>query len=137
MRRKSVLVVEDENSIRESLVELFETDGVEVVAAATLDEAIRHLLGGTVDLVVTDLRLGTRRDGGLQVAAAAGLLTPDALVAVLTAYPDEANRVAARRLGAAYFLEKPIDLGVIARIGAAHGIPSALGEASQPSLKVM
>ena len=130
MRRKSVLIVEDETSIRESLIELFETEGGDVVAAATLDEAIRHLLDWTIDFVVTDLRLGARRDGGLQVAAAAGLLAPDAAVVMLTAYPDDDNRAAAERLGATHFLPKPIDLAIIARIAAANGIASALDETS-------
>jgi len=126
MDRKFVLIVEDEESIRESLVELFESEEVEIFTAATLAEARQHLQLRTVDLIVTDLRLGAKRDGGLQVMAAAGLLAADAAVVVLTAYPDDANRLAAERLGATHFLQKPVDLDIIARIAAAHGIPSAL-----------
>lgn len=126
MRQKSVLLVEDEESIRESLVELFESDGVETVAAATVAEAQRCLGGRVVDLVVTDIRLGSQRDGGLQVMGAAGILAADAPIIVLTAFPDEDNRLAAQRLGATHFLQKPVDLDIIARIAAAHGIPTAL-----------
>ena len=126
MHRKSVLLVEDEPSIRESLVELFESDGVIAFTAGTSAEARRHLQDQPVDLVITDLRLGSQRDGGLQVLGAAGLLAADAGVVVLTAYPDEANRLAAQRLGATHFLQKPVDLDVIARIAGEHGIPTAL-----------
>lgn len=126
MRQKSVLLVEDEESIRESLVELFESEGVETVAAATVAEAQRCLGGRVVDLVVTDIRLGSQRDGGLQVMGAAGILAADAPIIVLTAFPDEDNRLAAQRLGATHFLQKPVDLDIIARIAAAHGIPTAL-----------
>jgi DNA-binding NtrC family response regulator len=126
MSRKSVLVVEDEQSIRESLVELFEAGSTDIQAAATLDHALRFLADRPVDLVITDLRLGSKRDGGLQVMAAAGLLAPDATVIVLTAYPDDANRHAAKRLGATHFLQKPVDLDVIARMAAALGIATAL-----------
>ena len=126
MRRKSVLLVEDEQSIRESLVELFESDGVDVATATTLAEAQQQLRDRTVDLVITDLQLGTRRDGGLQVTGAAGMLASEVVVVVLTAYPDDSNRLAARRLGAMHFLEKPVDLEIIARIAAGHGIPTAL-----------
>lgn len=126
MPRKSVLVVEDEESIRESLVELFESEDVDTVTAATVVDAQRWLGDRAVDLVVTDIRLGAKRDGGLQVMAAAGILAADAPVIVLTAFPDENNRLAAQRLGAAHFLQKPVDLDVIARIATAHGIPTAL-----------
>ena len=133
IRRKSVLLVEDEESIRESLVELFESDGVETVTAATVADAQRCLGDRLVDLVVTDIRLGAKRDGGLQVTAAAGMLAADAPVIVLTAFPDENNRLAARRLGAAHFLQKPVDLDIIARIARKHGIPTALGAAPRAS----
>ena len=126
MRRKSVLVVEDEESICESLVELFESDDVDTMTAATVADAQRWLGDRAVDLVVTDIRLGSKRDGGLQVMAAAGLLAADAPVIVLTAFPDENNRLAAHRLGAAHFLQKPVDLAIIARIATEHGISTAL-----------
>ncbi len=126
MRRKSVLLVEDEESIRESLAELFESVDVDTVTAATVAEAQRWLGDRPVDLVVTDIRLGSKRDGGLQVMAAAGMLAGDAPVIVLTAFPDEGNRLAAQRLGATHFLQKPVDLAIIARIASEHGIPTAM-----------
>lgn len=132
LRRKSVLLVEDEASIRESLIELFEGDGIGVFAAASIEEARRHLHDHAADLVITDLRLGVNRDGGLQVMAVAGLLAPDAVVVVLTAYPDDANRLAAERLGATHFLQKPVDLGIIARIAGACGIRTALTDVPLP-----
>ena len=124
---KHVLIVEDEISIRESLVELFTSDDVSVSAAATLAEAKSLLFGGQrIDLIVTDLRLGGNRDGGLQVLAAAGLVHQDTPVIVLTAYPDDDNRHASDRLNAAYFLEKPVDLSVISKLARDHGVSSAL-----------
>ena len=134
MRRKSVLLVEDEVSIRESLVELFESDAVQVCTAASLGEARRQLCDRSVDLVITDLRLGPRRDGGLQVTGAAGMLAADAAVVVLTAYPDDDNRLAARRLGATHFLQKPVDLEIIARIAAIYGVPTAVATGTRGGL---
>ncbi|MCU0625153.1 MAG: response regulator [Gemmatimonadaceae bacterium] len=124
---KRVLIIEDEMSIRESLADLFASEGVAVVVAASLDEAKESLFGAAeFDLIVTDLRLGSKRDGGLQVMAAAGLVAPMTPVIVLTAYPDDDNRQASLRLGATYFLEKPVDLSVIAGIATKHGVPSAI-----------
>ncbi|MEO6446234.1 MAG: response regulator [Gemmatimonadaceae bacterium] len=121
-----ILIVEDEQSIRHSLAELFEVAGIHVVAVETLDEAKTALAAQPYAFIVSDIRLGSKRDGGLQVIAAAGLLSPDAVVLVLTAYPDQDNRLASHRLGATYFLEKPVDLETIATIAARHGIPSSL-----------
>lgn len=124
---KSILIVEDEISIRESLVDLFTSDEVSVVAVATLADAKAALFSERpLDLIVTDLRLGANRDGGLQILAAAGLVHQLTPVIVLTAYPDDDNRHASERLNATYFLEKPVDLAVISRLARQHGVSSAL-----------
>lgn len=120
-----VLIVEDELCIRDTLSELFDVPANETVAAATLGEARQALAERAFDLIVTDLRLGDRRDGGLQVLGASGLLSPDAPVIVLTAYPDAGNRLASERLGATYFLEKPVDLHTIAALAEQNGIATS------------
>jgi DNA-binding NtrC family response regulator len=123
---QAVLIVEDEVSIRDSLAELFEVSGVSVTTAVDTASALTALHKREYDVVVTDLRLAGKHDGGLQVMAAAALLSPDAAVIALTAYPQEQNRLAASRLGAAHFLEKPVDLEDIATIARQHGVRSAL-----------
>lgn len=126
---KRVLIVEDEQSIRDTLVELFDVDGNTVQSAALLPEALERLRSQPFDLIVTDLRLGGKRDGGLQVMAMAGMLSPDAAVLVLTAYPDDASRQASVRLGAIQFLEKPVDLSIIARHADGAGVRTAVSNA--------
>jgi len=123
--QRRVLIVEDEQCIRDVLVELFETEGVEVSAAASLDYAKWVLGWRTFDLVVTDIRLGGRRDGGLHVMAAAGMLSPEAVIIALTAFPDDANRDASIRLGATHFVGKPVALERIAELAAQAGVPTA------------
>ncbi|MDB4885915.1 MAG: hypothetical protein JWN79_1353 [Gemmatimonadetes bacterium] len=122
----SVLIVEDEESIRDILVELFDVAGVVVESAGTLDAAKATLASRGFDLIVTDIRLGGRRDGGLQVMAAAGFLSPEATVIALTAYPDDDNRCASLRLGATHFLEKPVSLETLAELASRAGVPSAM-----------
>ena len=121
-----VLIVEDEQSIRDTLAELFEVEGTRVTAVETLDEAKKALAVQPYQFILSDIRLGGKRDGGLQVMAAAGLLSPEAVLLVLTAFPDQDNRLASLRLGATYFLEKPVDLETIAMVAARHGVPSSL-----------
>ena len=126
METRNVLVVEDEQCIRDVLVELFEVEGTATEAVATLPDAQAALARRPFDLIVTDLRLGGKRNGGLQVMAASGILSPDAAVIVLTAYPDDDNRHASMRLGATHFLEKPVDLRTIADLAAQAGVATAL-----------
>ena len=125
-----VLIVEDEHSIRDVLAELFEVDENEVHTAASLEEAKRFLVGTSYRLIVTDIRLGGRRDGGLQVMAAAGVLSPEAVVIALTAYPDDDNRHASLRLGATHFLEKPVPLERIAALAESAGVRTAMTAAT-------
>lgn len=122
----SVLIVEDEICIRDVLVELFDVDGTVVVAAASLEHAKKMLASRSFDLIITDIRLGGRRDGGLQVMAAAGVLSPQATVIALTAFPDDDNRQACLRLGATYFLEKPVPLACLADLAIGAGVPTAM-----------
>lgn len=123
---RTVLVIEDEQSIRDILAELFDVDDNQTHVAGTLDEAKAALAERAYDLIVTDIRLGGKRDGGLQAMAASGLLSPDATVIVLTAYPDDDNRHASLRLGATHFLEKPVDLCTIASLASKAGVGSAI-----------
>ena len=131
--RPSVLIVEDEESIRDLLVELFDVPQTRVCSAATLEVAKAALALRTFELIVTDIRLGGRRDGGLQVMAAAGVLSPDAVVAALTAYPDEGNRHASMRLGATHFLEKPVALETLAELAGRAGVSSQMTRAGPMS----
>ena len=123
---RTVLIVEDEQSIRDVLMELFTVEGVTVDTAATLAEAKCCLLDRHYDLVLTDIRLGGNPDGGFQVIGAAAMLLPKATVIALTAYPDDLSRQASLRLGAAHFLEKPVALERIAELASVAGVPSAM-----------
>ena len=129
---RSVLIVEDEQCIRDILAELFDVEGSTVRAVDSLGGALQALGEQAFELIVTDIRLGGKRDGGLQVMAAAGLLSPDATVIVLTAFPDDDNRHASLRLGAAHFLEKPVDLATIADLAARRGVPTAMAPVVMP-----
>ncbi|MEO7520438.1 MAG: response regulator [Gemmatimonas sp.] len=123
---RSVLIVEDEGSIRDILVELFDVEGNSVASAEFLPDALELLRTQRFDLIVTDLRLGGKRDGGLQVMALAGMLSPDSMILVLTAYADDSNRQASFRLGGTHFLEKPVDLATIALHAEGVGVSTAL-----------
>lgn len=104
-----VLLVEDSDLVRERLVamltEVREVD--QVMAAATVSEALRRLAEETATVVVLDMRLP---DGdGFRVLRAARALRPAPAVVVLTSFADEEMRSTCLEAGAAEFLDKRTD----------------------------
>jgi two-component system response regulator PilR (NtrC family) len=105
---RRVLVVDDEPDIRELLELTLIKMGLEVVTAASVDDACRQLSRQPFDLALTDMRLP---DGeGLAVVEHIGRAGLDVPVAVLTAYGSADNAVAAMKAGAFDYLQKPVSL---------------------------
>ncbi|BCR05623.1 acetoacetate metabolism regulatory protein AtoC [Desulfuromonas versatilis] len=105
--RGRILIVEDEELVRESLVEFFAEEGLEVQGVASLQQARAHLSRQAFDLVILDLKLP---DGsGLELLREIqGSEGPQ--VVVLTAFPEVQTAVRALKLGAFDYINKPFDL---------------------------
>ena len=105
---KRILIVDDEQSMRELLAILLKKEGFEVTTAGSRAEAASALAGTTVDMVLTDVRLP---DGdGLEVLRHVKAAAPETIVIVMTAYGTAETAVAARKLGAEAYLLKPFDV---------------------------
>ncbi|MDF1503639.1 sigma-54 dependent transcriptional regulator [Roseisolibacter sp. H3M3-2] len=104
----SVLVVDDDATIRETLVEFFEQLGHVARGAATATEGRRVAAAHSPDVALVDLRLPDA--DGLRLLEVLRADHPDLAVILLTGHGDVATAVRAMREGAADFLEKPIDL---------------------------
>jgi len=102
-----ILVVDDEPSMRQYLEVLLSRSGYAVVTAAGVGAAREALLGGSVDLVVSDMRLGT--ESGLEVLKTARGLVSAPEVILITAYGTPAAAVEAMRQGAYDYICKPFD----------------------------
>ncbi len=106
-----ILIVDDEATIRSSLLEALEAEGYLVEAAETGEEALAKCHATVFDLVVTDLKLpGVSGLEILQALRNQGNQTP---VIMMTAYGDVDTAVRAMRLGAYDFIPKPFKLGEI------------------------
>jgi two-component system response regulator PilR (NtrC family) len=101
----TILVVDDERSMREFLEILLGRLGHTVATADGLAAATARLAGGDVDLVITDLRLGN--ESGLDVLRAAKAAGPATEVVMVTAFATTENAVQAMKLGAYDYLLKP------------------------------
>ena len=103
----SVLIIDDEAAIRESLETLLEMEGYEVQSAATADEGLTRIGDRPYDLVLLDLALPDRN--GIDLLAELHHTDPQLAVIMITAYGTVENAVKAMQAGAANFVQKPWD----------------------------
>jgi two-component system response regulator PilR (NtrC family) len=102
-----VLVVDDELSMREYLEVLLTRLGLEVETAGGVPSAKEALSAGPVDLVISDMKLGT--GSGMEVLRAARALPSPPEVILITAYGTPTAAVEAMREGAYDYICKPFD----------------------------
>ena len=100
-----VLVVDDEEVIRDVLGTLLTREGHEVTAAATAGEAVSLFEADPHDVVLLDLMLPDR--SGLEVLRDIRRRDPDAVVVIVTAYSSIEGAIDAMREGAFHYIPKP------------------------------
>ncbi len=103
-----LLVVDDEQGIRQVLETTFTDRGLEVTTASNGDKAIELLNEQPFDVVITDLKMPGR--DGMAVLRAAKEAAIDAGIIVITAYGTLETAVEAMRLGAFDYIAKPFKL---------------------------
>jgi DNA-binding response OmpR family regulator len=127
---RTILVVEDEPTLRETLAEALEADGYRVVAAADGREALLRFRADQPDLVLLDLMLPElsgievcriiRRESGVPIV-------------MLTAKDSELDKVVGLELGADDYVTKPFSLRELsARIRAMFRRGEQVVEATPP-----
>src|SRR5438309_708941 len=103
----SVLIIDDEAAIRESLETLLGLEGYAVEVAATGHEGLELLAERQFDLVLLDLALPDRN--GMDVLGSIRAHDPQLSVIMITAYGTVENAVRAIQSGASNFIQKPWD----------------------------
>ncbi|NJL26416.1 MAG: sigma-54-dependent Fis family transcriptional regulator [Thermoanaerobaculia bacterium] len=111
---RRLLVVEDRDSLRRMMQRALGEEGYDVVTAATGEEGVEALEQGRFDLVLTDLRLPGI--SGLDVLERCRARWAQVPVVVLTAFGNVSTAVEAMKLGAADFLEKPVEIDDLSRL---------------------
>lgn len=104
----TILVIDDEENIRNGLAANFEMEDYNVRTAANGKQGLDIISKGDIDLVVTDLRM----DGisGEEVLRRVTIETPGIPVIVLTGHGSIDSAVTAMKNGAYDFLTKPLNL---------------------------
>jgi two-component system response regulator PilR (NtrC family) len=104
-RSLRVLVVDDEEVIRDILATLLEREGWQVTTASNGTRALSAFDAEPHDIVLLDLMLPDRP--GLEVLAEIRRRDPDAVVVIVTAYSSIEGAIEAMRLGAFHYIPKP------------------------------
>jgi len=105
---ESILIVEDEETLRKNLTTYRSREGHGVASAACGAEAVALLAEQSFDIVVTDIQLGDL--DGLELLKRVRAEAPDTVVLMMTAYASITSAVEAFRSGAHDYLLKPFSL---------------------------
>ncbi|MEP7288100.1 MAG: response regulator [Chloroflexota bacterium] len=100
-----ILIVEDDQTFRETVCEILRDVGYKVKGARTLKKATKRLKKHQFDLVLTDMHIGD--DSGFQVIEVAQHKRPDAKIVMMSSLADPEVIHQGLESGAARFIAKP------------------------------
>ena len=103
----SVLIIDDEQEIRESLEQLLCLEGYQADSASTAEDGLRKIEGGVFDLVLLDINLPDRN--GLDLLKHIKHIAPEVGVIMITAYDSSQMAFQASKEGAESYVTKPWD----------------------------
>ncbi len=128
---RTILVVEDEPTLRETLVDALEADGFRVVAAADGRQALERFRAERPDLILLDIMLPEL--SGIEVTRIIRAESGVPIV-MLTAKDSELDKVVGLELGADDYVTKPFSLRELsARIRALFRRAEVVGAAATPA----
>lgn len=105
---EKILVVDDEQSLREVLSIMLKRAGYAVTSVSDGEEAVEQLQKEIFDLVITDLRMP--KVDGMEVLRAVKSASPETVVLIITAFATADSAVEAMKQGAYDYLTKPFQV---------------------------
>jgi len=104
---EKILVVDDEQIIRESLSFILKNEGYEVSEASNGKEAYEKVLESAYDLVITDIEMPEMK--GIDLLEHITTASPQTLVFIITAHGSIETAIQALRNGASDYILKPVE----------------------------
>ncbi len=108
---KRVLVVDDEERVVQSIAGVLEDEGFQVVKAKSGEEAIEVFRQGEPDVTLLDIWMPGM--DGIEVLKRLKWIAPDCQVIMISGHATISTAMAAVKLGAFDFIEKPLSLDVL------------------------
>lgn len=106
-KKHRILIVDDEEIVRQSLLAWFKEDGYEVDTAENADAALRLFEKGKFSLILLDIKMPGM--SGMDLLVKLKEYDPDAIIILITAYASVSSAVKALKSGAYDYITKPID----------------------------
>ncbi len=108
---KRILVVDDEEAIRDVLGQYMKIIGLDSVEAASGEEALSMFQKGHFDIVVSDIKMANM--DGLTLLGEVKRIDPEVLFFIITGYPSIETVLEAMKKGAKDYLVKPFQFDEI------------------------
>ncbi|HLN55156.1 MAG TPA: sigma-54 dependent transcriptional regulator [Bacteroidales bacterium] len=103
----SLLIVDDEDSVRDSLLSWFAEDGYLVAAAENAAKALQMIESENFDIVLADIKMPGM--DGLEMMKRIRMIKPESIIIVMTAFATVDTAVRALKEGAFDYVTKPFD----------------------------
>jgi two-component system response regulator PilR (NtrC family) len=107
----SVLIIEDENSMREVLKILLEGENYEVNTASDGNEGLSYIERDIFDLIITDIKMPGA--DGFEILKRTKEISPDTIIIMITAFGTTEAAIEAMKLGAYDYINKPFKIDEI------------------------
>ena len=111
MAQRTILVADDDSSIRSLLKQLLSDEGYAVVEATTGTEVVEKVKDTNPDLVIMDVRMPEL--DGIEALSKLRISSPKTSVLIMTAFGSSNNAIKAMELGAFDYITKPFELDKI------------------------
>jgi len=108
MRKPTVVLADDEATLRENLAQVLQEEGFNVISCRNGTLALRALKSNTIDALITDLRMPGIT--GMDLIDHAVKIAPNAVIIVITAFGEVETAVEAMKKGVCDYICKPIIL---------------------------
>src|SRR5258708_17491467 len=110
-----VLLVDDDDAVLAMMNATLTRKGFDVVAVASVTDALRHITTESFDVLITDLHMPDPGDG-FTVVTAMRHSQPDALTLLVSGYPDVQSAMATILLEADEIIVKPFEIAQLTEL---------------------